>query len=157
MIDGSLYGSGYEKHKSWLCLDWNSGQVRYEFKGLTTSSAVYADGRLYCLAEDGRAALLKPTPEQCEIEGRVSAGAAENHRRLGLSGGAARAVVSAIPRRAVVLRCRGGVSAAGCHGHVRAGMRPSRGKMPAASAGMAPGQQWHLTCYDRAGTLASQP
>ena len=59
LVDGLLLGSGYEKHKSWLCLDWQSGQVRYEFKGLTTSSAVYADGRLYCLAEDGRAALLK--------------------------------------------------------------------------------------------------
>ena len=70
LVDGLLLGSGYEKHKSWLCLDWQSGQVRYEFKGLTTSSAVYADGRLYCLAEDGRAALLKPTPERCEIVGQ---------------------------------------------------------------------------------------
>jgi outer membrane protein assembly factor BamB len=70
LVDGMLLGSGYEKHKSWLCLDWQSGQVRYEFKGLTTSSAVYADGRLYCLAQDGQAALLKPTPERCEIVGQ---------------------------------------------------------------------------------------
>ena len=35
------------------------GQVRYEFKGLPTTSAVYADGRLYCLADDGRAALAE--------------------------------------------------------------------------------------------------
>ena len=62
LVDGVLYGSGYQKHKSWLCLDWKTGQTRYEFKGLTTGAAVYADGRLYCLAEDGRAALLKPTP-----------------------------------------------------------------------------------------------
>ena len=67
LVDGLLYGSGYEKHKSWLCLDWQSGEVRYEFKGLKTSSAVYADGRLYCLAEDGVVALLKVTGQQCQI------------------------------------------------------------------------------------------
>ena len=70
LVDGLLYGSGYKKHKSWLCLDWKSGEIRYELKGLTTGAAVYADGRLYCLAEDGRAALLRPTPERFEIDGQ---------------------------------------------------------------------------------------
>ena len=70
LVDGLLFGSGYQKHKSWLCLDWKSGQLRYEFKGLTSGSAVYADGRLYCLAENGEAALLKPAPERLEISGR---------------------------------------------------------------------------------------
>ena len=32
-VDGLLYGSGYKKHKSWLCLDWKSGETRYELKG----------------------------------------------------------------------------------------------------------------------------
>ena len=36
LVDGLLYGSGYQKHKSWLCLDWKSGETRYELKGLTT-------------------------------------------------------------------------------------------------------------------------
>jgi outer membrane protein assembly factor BamB len=31
---------------------------------------VYADGRLYCLAEDGRVALLRPTRERFEIVGQ---------------------------------------------------------------------------------------
>lgn len=70
LVDGLLYGSGYQKHKSWLCLDWQTGQVRCESKELTTSSALYADGRLYCLAQDGQAALLRPTPERFEIAGR---------------------------------------------------------------------------------------
>jgi outer membrane protein assembly factor BamB len=70
LLDGALYGSGYQKHKSWLCMDWKSGQTRYEFKGLTTGAAVYADGRLYCLAEDGRAALLRLTPKRFEIDGQ---------------------------------------------------------------------------------------
>ncbi len=70
LVDGLLYGSGYQKHKSWLCIDWRSGELRYESKALTTSSAVYADGRLYCLAEDGQAAMLKPTPRRFEIAGQ---------------------------------------------------------------------------------------
>jgi outer membrane protein assembly factor BamB len=69
LLDGLLYGSCYKKHKSWLCLDWKSGATRYELKGLTTGSAVYADGRLYYLAEDGRAALVRLTPERFEIDG----------------------------------------------------------------------------------------
>ena len=70
LVDGRLYGSGYRKHKSWLCLDWESGRNRYEFKALTTGAAVYAEGRLYCLAEDGRVALLKPTADTFEIAGQ---------------------------------------------------------------------------------------
>jgi outer membrane protein assembly factor BamB len=70
LVDGLLLGSGYQKHKSWLCLDWQSGRTLYEYKGLTTSSAVYADGRLYCLAEDGAVALVKPTRERFEIVGQ---------------------------------------------------------------------------------------
>jgi outer membrane protein assembly factor BamB len=68
-VDGLLYGSGYKKHKSWLCLDWKSGEIRYELKSLTTGAAVYADGRLYCLTEDGRVALLRPTTGRFAIDG----------------------------------------------------------------------------------------
>jgi hypothetical protein len=49
---------------------WNSGEIRYELKDLTTGVAVLAQGRLYCLAEDGRVALLRPTPERFQIDGR---------------------------------------------------------------------------------------
>jgi outer membrane protein assembly factor BamB len=70
LVDGLLYGSGYKKHKSWLAIDWKTGELRHEFKGLTSSAAVYADGRLYCLAEDGRAAMLRPTPKGFEVAGQ---------------------------------------------------------------------------------------
>ena len=70
LVDGLLYGSGYKRHKSWLCLDWSSGQTRYEYKGLTSGSAVFAEGRLYCLGEDGRVALLRPTADRFEVDGR---------------------------------------------------------------------------------------
>ena len=60
LVDGLLYGSGFKKHKSWLCLDWKSGETSYELKGATIGAAVYSEGRLYCLSEDGEVALLKP-------------------------------------------------------------------------------------------------
>lgn len=67
IADGLLYGAGYEKCKSWLCLDWESGQIRYQSKSLKPGSAVYADGRLYCLGVDGRVALVRLTAQQFEI------------------------------------------------------------------------------------------
>lgn len=70
LVDGRLFASGYKKHKSWIALDWKSGELRYELKNVTTSAAVYADGRLYCLAENGQVALLRPTAEQFEIDGK---------------------------------------------------------------------------------------
>lgn len=69
-VNGALYASGYRAFKSWLCLDWQSGQSRYELKDLTTGAAVHAEGRLYCLAEDGSVALLKPTAGSFEVAGR---------------------------------------------------------------------------------------
>ena len=70
LVDGLLYGSGYRKHKSWLSMDWQLGRIRYESNALTSGAAVYADGRLYCLAEEGRAALLKPAPDKFEMAGQ---------------------------------------------------------------------------------------
>jgi outer membrane protein assembly factor BamB len=63
LLGDRLYGSGYEKHRSWLCLDWKSGQTVQEFKEMKIGSAVFADGRFYCLAEDSHVAMAKPTPE----------------------------------------------------------------------------------------------
>ena len=33
LVDGLLYGSGYQKHKSWLCLDWQSGEIALRVQG----------------------------------------------------------------------------------------------------------------------------
>jgi len=70
LVGGTLYASGYSKRKYWMALDWASGQTRSERKDLTTGAALYADGRLYCLAEDGRAALLTPDAEGLQIAGQ---------------------------------------------------------------------------------------
>ncbi len=70
VVGGCLYGSGYRKDQSWRCLDWETGQTRYSLPDLAKGAALYADGRLYVLAEDGTAALLHPTPAGFEVAGR---------------------------------------------------------------------------------------
>ena len=65
-----LYAGGYKKTRWWFCLDWRTGETRCEQKGVVSGAATYADGRLYCLNEDGSAALLRPTPDSLEIAGR---------------------------------------------------------------------------------------
>lgn len=71
MIDGRLYGSGYRKVKTWLTIDWHSGRTVQELPGLAPGSAVYAEGRLYGLSEEGRAVLLKPIADGLEIVGQI--------------------------------------------------------------------------------------
>jgi len=70
LVDGHLYAAGYRKPKWWFSFDWKTGEIETEQKDLTTGAAVYAEGRLYCLAEDGRVALLKPTKTALEIAGQ---------------------------------------------------------------------------------------
>lgn len=67
LVDGTLFASGYREVKSWLALDWQTGQTKCELKDLTTGAALYADQRLYILDEAGTAALLKTGPSSMEI------------------------------------------------------------------------------------------
>jgi outer membrane protein assembly factor BamB len=70
LVDGRLFASGYRDVKSWLGIDWKTGETTCEQKDLTTGAAIYADSRLYVLDEQGTAALLKPGPNSLEIVGR---------------------------------------------------------------------------------------
>jgi outer membrane protein assembly factor BamB len=57
LAGGLLYGGGYGKFKHWIAVDWKTGEKRAELRDLATGAAVFADGRLYALAQDGQAAL----------------------------------------------------------------------------------------------------
>jgi outer membrane protein assembly factor BamB len=69
LVDGTLFAAGYKKSKWWFGVDWQTGQTKYELKDLSTGAAIYADGRLYCLDEQGRVALLKLGANGLEIVG----------------------------------------------------------------------------------------
>jgi outer membrane protein assembly factor BamB len=66
----TLFAAGYRDSKWWFGIDWQTGRTKFELKDFTTGSAIYADGRLYCLDEQGRVGLLslgllteKPGPD----------------------------------------------------------------------------------------------
>lgn len=72
VADGVLYGSGYSKFKYWIAVDWKTGERRAHLRELASGSAIWADGRLTCLAQDGRAALVTPLSEGFTIAGQFS-------------------------------------------------------------------------------------
>jgi outer membrane protein assembly factor BamB len=79
LVDGTLFASGYREVKSWLAIDWQTGQTKCELKDLTTGAAIYADQRLYVLDEEGTAALLKVGPNSIEIVSRFRLTVAHGH------------------------------------------------------------------------------
>jgi hypothetical protein len=69
-LDGRLYGSGHTGLKGWAVLDARTGATRARYDGLAMGSVIGADGRLYCLSEQGEAALLKPSETGLSVSGR---------------------------------------------------------------------------------------
>lgn len=69
-LDGYIYGSNWISNSKgkWVCLDWNSGEAKYETDWLTKGALVYADGLFYILEEkSGTVALIKPDPSKFEV------------------------------------------------------------------------------------------
>ena len=68
--DGFMYGSNWESNSKgkWVCINWETGEVKYETEWLTKGAMVYADGLLYVLEEKtGTVALINPNPEKFEV------------------------------------------------------------------------------------------
>ena len=69
-VDGYLYGSNWLSNSKgkWVCLDWNTGDVKYETEWITKGEMAYADGLLYVMEEkSGTVALAKPDPQGFEV------------------------------------------------------------------------------------------
>jgi outer membrane protein assembly factor BamB len=64
--DGFVYGSTHEG--KWACIDFESGKLRYKVSDFGKGSVFYADGMLYCHAEnDGTVALVEANPTAFNI------------------------------------------------------------------------------------------
>jgi len=72
LVDGRLYGSGYEGFKGWGAVDLGTGEPAVTTRELASGSVIAADGRLYCFSERGEMALVKPTPTAFEFTGRFT-------------------------------------------------------------------------------------
>ena len=66
LLDGHLYGAGHED-RGWSCLEFETGRRRWQAPG--KGSLVWADDRLYCLDEEGKMLLVRPTPEEWDVVG----------------------------------------------------------------------------------------
>ena len=69
-LDGNIYGSNWLSNSKgkWVCMDWNTGETKYETDWLTKGELVYADGLFYILEEkSGTMALVKPNPQSFEV------------------------------------------------------------------------------------------
>lgn len=69
LVDGYIYGSNFYNNRfgKWVCLDWDTGEVRYVVKWENKGSTIFADGMLYVYVEkSGQVALVKPDPDSFE-------------------------------------------------------------------------------------------
>jgi outer membrane protein assembly factor BamB len=68
LFQGNLYGTSTVKNgNQWVCLDWRSGQKKYQDEGVGKGSLTCADGMLYTLSIDRVVGLVRPTPEGMEL------------------------------------------------------------------------------------------
>jgi len=71
LLDGYLYGSSCAFNRDkWICLDWQSGKMRYVDAGVGKGSLTVADGMLYILGERGSMGLVRPSPESHTVVSR---------------------------------------------------------------------------------------
>jgi outer membrane protein assembly factor BamB len=68
-IGGKIYGSSRRNMAGWACLDFATGKVDYATKSFPLGSSIYAEGHLYCLAENGTMALMKLTEKGFQLAG----------------------------------------------------------------------------------------
>jgi len=69
-LDGFIYGSNWESNSKgkWVCMDWETGDVKYETDWINKGALIYADGLFYILEEKtGTVGLVKPNPKDFEV------------------------------------------------------------------------------------------
>lgn len=77
--DGHIYGSNWFNNKQgrWVCMSWDTGEIKYVEPWDTKGALVMADGMLYAYNERGNVGLIEPDPEEFNVvsEFRITDGA----------------------------------------------------------------------------------
>src|SRR6266516_799606 len=68
-IGNFLYGTTAQ---SLVCLEFTTGQMKWQQRALAPASLCYADGHLYLHGENGDVALVEPSPESYREKGRFT-------------------------------------------------------------------------------------
>ncbi|OPZ21118.1 MAG: outer membrane biogenesis protein BamB [candidate division BRC1 bacterium ADurb.BinA364] len=71
-VGDRFYGAGYRRFADWVCLDAATGEMLYSKSDLIKGSCIWADERLYALAEDGTIELLEPGGDGFRVKGRMA-------------------------------------------------------------------------------------
>lgn len=69
LVGGHLYGTN---NSGLLCVDFKSGEIVWQNRGVGKGSLTYADGHLYHRGEDGTVALVEATPAGYKEKGRFA-------------------------------------------------------------------------------------
>lgn len=70
LVEGHIYGANWHHNRmgNWVCLDWNTGKVKYNEEWLNKGSIISADGKLYCYEEkSGNIALVEANPKEFKV------------------------------------------------------------------------------------------
>lgn len=70
VVDGFIYGSNWINNGkgNWVCLDWNTGAVKWEQTWNNKGPIILADGMLYIIDEkSGNVGLVKPDPAKFDL------------------------------------------------------------------------------------------
>lgn len=65
LVDGFIYGSNWVNNSNgnWCCIDWKTGETKYQKKWITKGSIISADDLLYCYEErTGNIAMVEASP-----------------------------------------------------------------------------------------------
>ncbi|HEY3379877.1 MAG TPA: PQQ-binding-like beta-propeller repeat protein [Armatimonadota bacterium] len=65
--DGFVYATGHANGGKMACVELKTGVIRWEDNSVGKGSLSYADGRLYCYAENGTLALAQPSPDAFKL------------------------------------------------------------------------------------------
>jgi outer membrane protein assembly factor BamB len=69
LVDGFLYGSG---GPNIMCVDFKTGAIKWQDRGIGAASVCYADGKLYLHGENNDVAMIAATPDGYQLLGKVT-------------------------------------------------------------------------------------
>jgi len=70
LLNGYIYGANWlnNGNGNWCCIDWNTGETKFEVEWINKGSIIAADNKLYCYEEKtGNIALVQPGTENLNI------------------------------------------------------------------------------------------
>ncbi len=67
--DGHLYSANWQNNNKgkWVCMNWDTGEIKYVTNWGSKGSMVMADGLLYCYNEKGSVGIVKPDPDEFKV------------------------------------------------------------------------------------------